>query len=51
MYDDLSTLDAGSWKYPKFTSEKIPTLKETLDYFTANDMVAVLEIKVAGIVD
>ena len=50
-YDYLSTLDAGSWKDPIFTGEKIPTLKQTLDYFNANNMVAVLEIKVAGIVD
>ena len=50
-YDYLSTLDAGSWKDPKFVGEKIPTLKQTLDYFKANNMVAVLEIKVADIVD
>jgi len=50
-YSYLSTLDAGSWKDPKFVGEKIPTLKQTLDYFKANNMVAVLEIKVANIVD
>ena len=50
-YNYLSTLDAGSWKDPKFAGEKIPTLKQTLDYFKANNMVAVLEIKVADIVD
>lgn len=50
-YDYLSTLDAGSWKDPKFVGEKIPTLKQTLDYFKTNNMVAVLEIKVANIVD
>ena len=50
-YDYLSTLDAGSWKDPKFVGEKIPTLKQTLDYFKAKNMVAVLEIKVADIVD
>ncbi len=50
-YEYLSTLDAGSWKDPKFTGEKIPTLHQTLTYFKANNMVAVLEIKVANIVD
>lgn len=50
-YDYLSTLDAGSWKDPKFTGEKIPTLHQTLTYFQENNMVAVLEIKVADIVD
>ncbi|KUG24720.1 glycerophosphoryl diester phosphodiesterase [hydrocarbon metagenome] len=50
-YDYLSTLDAGSWKDPKFAGEKIPTLHQTLTYFQANNMVAVLEIKVADIVD
>jgi len=50
-YDYLSTLDAGSWKDNKFSGEKIPTLKQTLDYFKSNNMVAVLEIKVADIAD
>jgi glycerophosphoryl diester phosphodiesterase len=50
-YDYLSTLDAGSWKDPKFAGEKIPTLHQTLTYFQENSMVAVLEIKVADIVD
>ena len=50
-YEYLSTLDAGSWKDSKFAGEKIPTLKQTLDFFKANNMVAVLEIKVADIVD
>jgi len=50
-YEHLSTLDAGSWKDPKFAGEKIPTLHQTLTYFKANNIVAVLEIKVADIVD
>lgn len=50
-YEYLSTLDAGSWKDPKFAGEKIPTLHQTLTYFKENNMVAVLEIKVADIVD
>jgi len=50
-YEYLTTLDAGSWKDPKFVGEKIPTLLQTLTYFKANNMVAVLEIKVADIVD
>ncbi len=50
-YEYLSTLDAGSWKDPKFAGEKIPTLHQTLTYFQENNMVAVLEIKVADIVD
>jgi len=50
-YEYLSTLDAGSWKDPKFVGEKIPTLHETLTFFKENNMVAVLEIKVADIVD
>ena len=50
-YEYLSTLDAGSWKDPKFAGERIPTLHQTLTYFKENDMVAVLEIKVGDIVD
>jgi glycerophosphoryl diester phosphodiesterase len=50
-YEYLSTLDAGSWKDPKFAGEKIPTLHQTLTFFQNNNMVAVLEIKVADIVD
>ncbi len=50
-YEYLSTLDAGSWKDPKFAGEKIPTLHQTLTFFHENNMVAVLEIKVAEIVD
>lgn len=50
-YAYLSTLDAGSWKDPKFTGEKIPTLEQTLKYFKEHNMVAVLEIKVAHLVD
>lgn len=50
-YEYLSTLDAGSWKDPKFTGEGIPTLHQTLTFFKENNMVAVLEIKVADIVD
>lgn len=29
--DQLQSLDAGSWKDPKFAGERIPTLEETLD--------------------
>jgi len=50
-YAYLSTLDAGSWKDPKYAGEKIPTLHQTLTFFQKNNMVAVLEIKVADIVD
>jgi len=50
-WEYLSTLDAGSWKDPKFAGEKIPTLHQTLTFFQKNNMVAVLEIKVADIVD
>lgn len=50
-YEYLSTLDAGSWKDPKYTGEKIPTLKETLEYFQASKLIAVLEIKDADYVD
>ncbi|MDZ7778191.1 MAG: glycerophosphodiester phosphodiesterase family protein [Bacteroidales bacterium] len=50
-WEYLSTLDAGSWKDPEFEGEKIPTLHQTLTFFHKNNMVAVLEIKVADIVD
>lgn len=50
-YDYLSTLDAGSWKDPKYKGEKIPTLFETLTFLKENNMIAVLEIKVSTIVD
>ena len=50
-YDYLSSLDAGSWKGPEFAGERIPSLLNTLSYFKENNMVAVLEIKVADIAD
>ena len=50
-YQYLSTLDAGSWKDPKFKGEKIPTLEATLKYLKENNMVAVLETKDANITD
>jgi len=33
---ELKTLDAGSWKHPKFKGEKIPTLSETLETMPKN---------------
>ena len=33
---EIKTLDAGSWKSPEFTGEKIPTLVETLDIMPNN---------------
>ena len=34
--EELRQLDAGSWKSEKFSGEKIPTLKETLEVLPAN---------------
>jgi glycerophosphoryl diester phosphodiesterase len=50
-YDYLATLDAGSWKDPKYKGEKIPTLLETLTFLKENDMIGILEIKADNIVD
>jgi len=50
-YEDLSSLDAGSWKDLKYKGEKIPTLLETLTFLEKNNMIAVLEIKADNITD
>jgi len=43
--DYLQTLDAGSWFSENFRAEKIPTLRDTLDWLVASNMQANIEIK------
>ena len=43
--DELRTLDAGSWKDPKFTGEKLPTLEEALATMPMGKKRFFLEIK------
>lgn len=47
-YHYLKCLDAGRWFDPKFSGEKIPTLRETLALLTRLGMSANIEIKAEG---
>jgi glycerophosphoryl diester phosphodiesterase len=47
-FDDLLKLDAGSWKDVEFQGERIPTLKDTLEYLHGR-ATPVIEIKPADI--
>lgn len=44
---DLAALDAGIWFSKKFLGVKIPTLTETIEWLTENNMQANIEIKPA----
>lgn len=44
-YDDLKTLDAGSWFHPQFAAEKIPSLKEVLLFLEQVPLCANIELK------
>jgi glycerophosphoryl diester phosphodiesterase len=43
--EQLKQLDAGAWFHPKFTGEKIPTLRETLNAIKNLPMFAYVEVK------
>jgi len=43
--EELRKLDAGSWKDPKFTGERLPTLAEALDLAKARQIGVYIEIK------
>jgi len=45
---ELRALDAGSWFGPQFAGERIPTLREILDFALEADVVFYLEVKSAG---
>ncbi len=40
-FDDLRTLDFGSWKSPEFAGEKIPTLEEVLEVGREMEMIQI----------
>ena len=42
---ELRELDAGSWFAPKFAGERIPTLKEVLEFARKADVALFLEVK------
>ena len=44
-FDEIEQLDAGAWKDDKFKGEKIPTLKEFLDFVKDLDVTLNIEIK------
>jgi glycerophosphoryl diester phosphodiesterase len=46
--EELRALDAGSWFGPQFAGERIPTLKEILQFALEADVVFYLEVKSAG---
>lgn len=45
----LQSLDAGSWKHPKYSSEKVPTLVQALQLLKGSKCQPVIEIKMEGI--
>ena len=42
---DLKELDAGSWFSSRFKGEKIPTLKEVLEWLPQEDLTLIIEVK------
>ncbi len=46
---DLGQIDAGSWRAPEFTGERIPLLEEALDLVEAHGLHANLELKPHGL--
>lgn len=45
-FDELRSLDAGSWKHARFAGERIPTLRETYECLGAQkDLILNVEIK------
>jgi glycerophosphoryl diester phosphodiesterase len=46
--EELRALDAGAWFGPQFAGERIPTLKEILEFALEADVVFYLEVKPAG---
>ncbi|MDR3110898.1 MAG: hypothetical protein LBU65_14615 [Planctomycetaceae bacterium] len=49
-YDEVSKLDAGSWKDKKFAGERIPTLEEYLRFLKGSTAIPFVEIKQEGII-
>lgn len=47
-YDDLKNLDVGSWFSPDFSSVRLATLAEVLDYFKDYNFGVQIEIKPTG---
>jgi len=45
LWQQLQTLDAGSWFGPQYYGETIPNLHDTLTWLTDNNMAANIEIK------
>jgi glycerophosphoryl diester phosphodiesterase len=44
-YQAILKLDAGSWFCPAFANEKVPTLKEVIEFLREHNMTANVEIK------
>ena len=44
-YAYLQTLDAGTWFHPRFAGERIPTLKQVLQFLRDTKIAANIEIK------
>lgn len=44
-YEELLALDFGSWKDPRFTGERIPTLDQLLDLLEDTSLILNLEVK------
>jgi len=46
---EIKKCDAGSWLSPEFSSERVLTLREGLQFAKANSMTMVLDLKVPGL--
>jgi len=44
-YEELRHLDAGSWKAPEFSSERVPLLEDLLELIRPTDVVLNIELK------
>jgi glycerophosphoryl diester phosphodiesterase len=44
-YDELARLDAGSWRSPAFSGERVPTLAEAVDVIRRSSAGLLLELK------
>lgn len=48
-YDELQRLDAGSWRSPEQSGERIPLLSDALDVLGLSEVGALVELKLPGL--
>lgn len=50
-FADIRSLDAGSWKGPRFAGQTVPELDEVLDFLDKSGQIAVIDIKEPSILE